>query len=160
MRPHDAPLTSLRVAVTGHRDLDPRGHDDARRVVGEVIDDLIERSAPARVELLTGMADGADQLVTDVAIGCGCDIQVVLPKPYDEYRSELSPEGVAALDELAARPDTRVSIVVDGHDQPKARPIRPFPTAVWAFISRSRLTCSSRSGMASSNVSRAEPSTS
>jgi hypothetical protein len=116
MRSQDHSLTSLRVAVTGHRDLDLGGHDDARRIVRGVIDDLVNRCAPARVELLTGMADGADQIVTEVAIQCDCDIHVVLPKPYDEYRSELSLEGAASLDKLSARAGTRVSIVADGNE--------------------------------------------
>lgn len=41
-------------------------------------------------------------------------------KPYDEYRSELSAEGAAALDELAARPEATVAIVVAWQDPARA----------------------------------------
>ena len=82
-------MTSLRVAVTGHRDLDSAARAGIRRSVGKVIGELAEACAPARVELVTGMADGADQIVTEVAVEEGCDVHVVLPKPYDTYRAEL-----------------------------------------------------------------------
>lgn len=92
-QPDRDPLTTLRVAVTGHRDLDPRAADGIRRSVGEVIGELVDRCSPARVELVTGVADGADQVVAEVAVEYGCDVHVVLPKSYELYRSELSPEG-------------------------------------------------------------------
>jgi hypothetical protein len=57
------------------------------------------------------MADGADQLVTEVALEQGCDIHVVLPKPYDVYRAELSDKGATQLDKLVDCPSIRVSTV-------------------------------------------------
>jgi hypothetical protein len=59
------------VAVTGHRALDSATRDGVRRSVGKVIGELVVRCAPAGVELVTGMADGADQIVTEVAIEQG-----------------------------------------------------------------------------------------
>lgn len=82
--------------------------------MGKVIGELAEACAPARVELVTGMADGADQIVTEVAVEEGCDVHVVLPKPYDTYRAELSPEGATELDRLFAASGVRVSTVSDG----------------------------------------------
>lgn len=84
--------------------------------MGDAISTLVDRCRPAQVELLTGMADGADQLVTDVAIGLGCKVHLVLPKPADLYRAELSDAGAARLHELTASGGVAASTVVDGRD--------------------------------------------
>jgi len=60
------------------------------------------------------MADGADQIVTQVAIEHGCDVHVVLPKPYDTYRAELSPQGAVELDRVVAAHGVRVSTLSAG----------------------------------------------
>jgi hypothetical protein len=44
------------------------------------------------------MPDGADQIVTDVALEQGWDVLAMLPKPNDVYRAELSLDGAAELD--------------------------------------------------------------
>ena len=108
------PLTTLRIAVTGHRDLEPGIQDDVRRAVRDVLSQLLARCRPAQVELLTGMADGADRVVTDVAAELGCGLHVVVPKPLDVYRTELSDAGARRLDELCGRDDVSVSTVVHG----------------------------------------------
>jgi hypothetical protein len=46
------------------------------------------------------MADGADQIVTDVVLEQGWDVLMMLPKPYDVYRAELSLDGAAELDRV------------------------------------------------------------
>ncbi|MCH7790085.1 MAG: hypothetical protein IH940_11690 [Acidobacteria bacterium] len=104
------------MAVTGHRDLDPTMRDSVRRSVAAVIGGLADRCAPARVELLTGMADGADQIVTEVALELGCDVHVMLPKPREVYRAELSPEGAIQLDRVIESPAVEVSIISDTTD--------------------------------------------
>ena len=81
--------------------------------VGKVIGELVDLCAPARVELVTGMADGADQIVTQVAIEQGCDVHVVLPKPYDTYRTKLSPQG---------RPNSTESSPLPGSASPPSAP--------------------------------------
>ena len=60
------------------------------------------------------MADGADQLVTDVAAEVGCDLHVVVPKPLDVYREELSDATARRLDELRGRDDVALTTVEHG----------------------------------------------
>jgi hypothetical protein len=121
-------LTSLRVAVTGHRDLEPATRESVRDSVETVIRELVDRCAPARVELLTGMADGADQLVAEVALEQGCDLHLVLPKPTDVYRAELSPEGATRLDRFIESPAVPVSIIreVTGREHDSVDPALPY----------------------------------
>lgn len=92
------PTPRLRIAITGHRDLDPAEIEHVRTTLAEVLSALRERVLPATVELTTGMADGADQVAFEVAVELGLDVRVVLPKPPDEYREELSDAGRARLD--------------------------------------------------------------
>lgn len=101
----------VRVALTGHRDLTSANGPENRRLVGEALASIVGSSAPARVELLTGLADGADLLATEVAQSMGIDIHVVLPKPLDAYRTELSEAAAATLDALAADPDVPLTVI-------------------------------------------------
>jgi hypothetical protein len=115
-------LTSLRIAVSGHRDLDPAAEHEVRRAVRDVLGPMIDRCGAAPVELMTGMADGADRWVTDVADDLGCRIHVVLPKPVDTYRGELSEAGADRLDTLGSRSDVEVTTITDfrADDDPSA----------------------------------------
>ena len=104
-------ISTLRIGVTGHRDLEATGLSTVRANVQSALEQVIDRCRPARVELVTGMADGADQTVADVALALGCRIHIALPKPFDEYRTELSAEGQQRLDELTSEPNARISVV-------------------------------------------------
>jgi hypothetical protein len=111
-------LFVLRVAVTGHRDLIAEQNTDIRRLIGETLTELTTTLPAAQIELVTGMADGADQLVSDVAREMGCRIHIVLPKPAEEYRRELSDEGVRNLDAMMSAPRVRVSTVAADQGPP------------------------------------------
>lgn len=107
-------VATLRIAVTGHRDLNSTQEPELRRSLQRAIDDLRNRCAPAPIEFLTGMADGADQLATEVARELGCRVHIVLPKPSDEYRAELSDAGQRLFDEVSSEPGVRLSVVGEG----------------------------------------------
>jgi hypothetical protein len=119
--------TVLRVGITGHRNLHPDQDHDVRRAVRGAIESLSQRCLPARIEIMTAMADGADQLLADVAIDLGCALHIVLPKPRDVYRAELSDDGARRLDELNPADNIRISTLADGrregtHDPDPATP--------------------------------------
>lgn len=107
-------LVTLRIAVTGHRDLHPEQQPELQQSVHNTIVELSKACAPAKIELLTGMADGADQLVAHVARDLGCRIHITLPKPQNEYRAELSDDGGRALDEMSSDSEVRVSVIEEG----------------------------------------------
>lgn len=104
-------ISTLRIAVTGHRDLETSQTQELKTLVRDAIGSVIDKCSPAQIEIVTGMADGADQLVTDVARELGCRVHIALPKQLDDYRPELSPEGRQRLDELISESNVRVSVV-------------------------------------------------
>ena len=101
----------LRVAVTGHRDLAGADEFSLRASVDAALSALVAECRPATVELLTGMADGADQLVAEVAASVGCALHVVLPKRSAEYSTELSAEGARRLERLLIDETVSVSTI-------------------------------------------------
>ena len=114
----------VRVAVTGHRDIAAANAGGNRDLVGAAFAEIVESCAPARVELLTGLADGADLLATEVARSMDLDMSVVLPKPLEQYRGELSEAAAAMLDELVADPD--VPVVTIGEAVPGENDSAPY----------------------------------
>lgn len=80
----------LVVAVTGHRDLVVSETTALRQKVREFFLDLAERYPSRRLRLLSPLAEGADQLVAEVAVDL--DIELVVPLPMDEsdYMKDFS----------------------------------------------------------------------
>ncbi len=73
----------LVVAVTGHRDLVAGETTELRQKVREFLLELAERFPSRRLRLLSSLAEGADQLVAEVAVDL--DIELVVPLPMDEF---------------------------------------------------------------------------
>jgi hypothetical protein len=84
---------------------------DVELSVRSALAELTRHVAPQQLELVTGMADGADGLVTEIAREFGLRTHVALPKPVAEYCAELSADGRRRLEDVQADPDVRVSII-------------------------------------------------
>ncbi|SDU32624.1 hypothetical protein [Jiangella alkaliphila] len=86
----------MRIAVTGHRELDP--------ATTQLVDDAIrERLAQVRADGLAGiscLADGADQVFARAVLDAGGRLVAVVPAA--EYRAGLPAEAHAAYDALLA----------------------------------------------------------
>lgn len=94
----------LVVAVTGHRDLVageiPGIRERARQLFRRLQDDYPDR----RVQVISGLAEGADQLVAEVALQEGLPLVAVLPMPKSLYQRDFeTAEARARLDALCAR---------------------------------------------------------
>jgi hypothetical protein len=104
--PPPVPLV-LSVGVTGHRaDALPDGTEELMRerlreilrLIGDAGRDLLERerdcfdSAPARLRLVSPVADGADQIAAEVALELGWELQAILPFSRAAYRATLANE--------------------------------------------------------------------
>jgi hypothetical protein len=89
--PHSDALP-LVIAVTGHRDLVADETEGLRQKVREFFVDLAQRYPSRRLRLLCPLAEGADQLVAEVAVDL--DIELVVPLPMDEpdYLQDFSSE--------------------------------------------------------------------
>jgi hypothetical protein len=102
------PRLPLVIGVTGHRDLRDADIPQLKRVVGEVVDRLKREYLCGDVEtpviVLSSLAEGADQLVAQVALDHGARLIAPLPLPADEYRRDfehgLKPDAPAEFDRL------------------------------------------------------------
>jgi hypothetical protein len=96
----------LVVGVTGHRDLREEEVAGLRAQVRDFFLDLRERFPGLPITLLSPLAAGADQLVTDVARELGVRVVAVLPVPAAMYREDFDdPESQALYDQQLAGSD-------------------------------------------------------
>lgn len=77
------------VGVTGHRDIDPMSDPQLRSVTSKILSELRSEFGDA-LYVMTALADGADQLVADVANSLSLPIIAVLPMPLPAYRLLVS----------------------------------------------------------------------
>jgi hypothetical protein len=80
----------LVVAVTGHRDLAPAELPLIRDRVREFLRELQERYADRAVGVMSSLAEGADQLVAEVALEIGVPLTVPLPMPRHLYLRDFA----------------------------------------------------------------------
>jgi hypothetical protein len=104
---HRSPLV---VGVSGHRDVDRRCIDRARREVTAFLDELAAIVPNTPVRVMVGMAEGADLLVARAAVERNLGVDALLPMPVEDYASDFSPEALLELRALLA--DPRVTSVV------------------------------------------------
>lgn len=96
------------IGVTGHRDLRAEDRDRLAQEVGKAFEAIGQRHRHTPLVLLTALAEGADRLVTGVALRSGMRLIVVLPMPRALYEEDFlpptalkRPEGAeGALDEF------------------------------------------------------------
>lgn len=113
----------LTVSVTGHRDLVAGEEDRLREQVRWFLRHLVDEYPDLQVEVLSGLAEGADQLVAGEALALGLPVTGVLPLPISEYRKDFA-DGGAAFDALLTRCEIITLPILDGDDpstDPEAR---------------------------------------
>jgi hypothetical protein len=97
------------IGATGHRDLRPEDVPALQAAVRGVFDGLRRRMPSTPLMLLSGLAEGADQLVAQAALSRGVQLAAVLPMPAALYRSTLDEPAREPFDKLHAA----ASLVVD-----------------------------------------------
>lgn len=95
------------VGVSGHRDLDPDGTDGLRAAVTAFVQQLQGHLPDTELRLIVGMAEGADLLVAETALGLGVPVEAVLPMPLEHYAADFDDATLAHLKELLRRPQVR-----------------------------------------------------
>ncbi len=86
----------LNVGVTGHRDLQRSERAGIETQVSAFFLGLIQDFPDLPLQLLTPLAEGADQLVTRVALSLDIPIIAVLPMEQAEYEQDFESEDVLA----------------------------------------------------------------
>jgi hypothetical protein len=79
----------LVIAVTGHRDLVDSEKPAISASVRSFFEQMMDEVPDRQLQLLTGLAEGSDQLVAEVAIEMGLEIIAVLPMDISTYRSDF-----------------------------------------------------------------------
>lgn len=96
----------LLIGVTGHKDLFEDEKDLLRASVRAALEDFLRAMnvSPGEARILTGLAEGADALVAEVALELGIPLVPVLPMPMELYCEEFSdPAALAVFHGLLAR---------------------------------------------------------
>src|SRR4029077_10680158 len=95
------------VGVSGHRDLDPDDSPRLREAVTNFVQQLKAHLPDTDLRLIVGMAQGADLLVAETALGLGVAVEAVLPMPLEQYAADFDAETLASLKTLLQHPDIR-----------------------------------------------------
>jgi hypothetical protein len=123
-------LVPFVVAVTGHRDLRAQDEEALRRQVGKVLAGFRERMPSTPLLVMSGLAEGADQLVAEVALEQGASVAVVLPLPLEIYKTQMSVAGWQRFEELRAQAALEVQLPLDGRSEEELREQRGEPGGV------------------------------
>ncbi len=89
----------LVVGVTGHRDLRPEDRDLLTERVAEVLLRCWDRDGAGRetpLVVVSALAEGADQLVAEVALELGAELVAPLPLPAGHYETDFSTSAALA----------------------------------------------------------------
>lgn len=105
----------ITIGVTGHRTVAPDQVAAIEKSVATVLENVRARAPHSRLLLLTSLAEGADRLVTSVAVEKFSAAYVaVLPRPAESYRQDFATEeSKAEFDRLLAGAQ---HVVVKGGD--------------------------------------------
>jgi hypothetical protein len=102
------------IAVTGHRDLRPQDLGALRQEVGAVLAKIRGRMPDTPLLLLSGLAEGADQLAAEVALQQRVLLAAALPMPLDIYRVQMPEEAQQKLGKLLALSTVTIELPLDG----------------------------------------------
>ena len=96
------------IGLTGHRDIHPDAVAEVSAALRKKLEFLRAHFETLPVELVTGLAEGADTLATEVALEIGLPVRAVLPMPRTLYESDF--KGEALADFLKLLNDDRVKV--------------------------------------------------
>lgn len=86
-------LSPIVIGVTGHRDIPEHAFPLIRKQISEIIhrirQDYLGLSSNTPIVIMSSLAEGADQIVAQVAITHGCSLIVPLPMDVNEYRKDF-----------------------------------------------------------------------
>lgn len=92
----------MNIGVTGHRDIRPEEKDQIETQLRTLLESLLNRYPNLAIQVITGLAEGADQLATRLCLAMMAEGKkvtplTVYPMPLDQYRNDFT--GIA-LDEF------------------------------------------------------------
>ncbi|WP_372604797.1 hypothetical protein [Actibacterium sp.] len=97
------------VGITGHRDLVPEECDQTETAVRKALLGLSMRFKNMPIQVVTGLAEGADTLVAHIALDMGLAVHAVLPLPADIYANDFDGAALKTFRTLLQDPRVQVS---------------------------------------------------
>ncbi len=128
---NDTAAIPIVLGVVGHIDPAPDAKNTLESSLRWVFELMRSRYKNSPIEVLSSLAEGADQIVADVALEMGCSVRVPLPFPSEVYAhssSFRSPESRAHF--LSLLDDARVASFV----VPLPEDLEPRDQAGWEAI--------------------------
>ena len=96
------------VGVTGHRDL-ISAHIPALKVtIKDALSGLVGHFNSMPLRIITGLAEGADMIVTEVALEMGLEVTALLPMPKDVYEADFADDVLSRFRNLIKNPRIKV----------------------------------------------------
>ena len=114
------------VAATGHRDLLSADIDQLKDSVRSVLVELADSIPSTPLLVLTGLAEGADQLVAQVALEIGIDFAAVIPMPIGLYSEQMSNNGQRELHCLYEKAALKIHLPMEDLSEERLRNSEPL----------------------------------
>lgn len=107
----DAEEITLFVGVIGHRDIVGSSVAETKKRVSLELGRIEEAAKGVRLVLLSGLAEGGDQIVAEEALGRDWEVFAVFPMPFSDYLADFTTENRREeLIRLADRCSARIEI--------------------------------------------------
>lgn len=90
----ESKVIPINISVTGHRDLVSSNISNYKQSAVEIIKKIKKEYPSSPINILTGLAEGADMIIADAALAEGCNIVAVLPFAPDEYIQTFSDDSI------------------------------------------------------------------
>lgn len=101
-------LPEFVIGFTGHRDLAVAAKEELGVKLRSELQKIADQFSHLPVRMVTGLAEGADTIATEIALEMGLRTLAVLPMPIAEYQKDFSGDARARLDELITHPNVDV----------------------------------------------------
>lgn len=96
------------ISVTGHRDIAQSDIAALRQRLETVFQEIRPRFQHLPIRLVTGLAEGADTIATEVALDMGLAVTAVLPMPMESYSEDFTGDALKKFRGFVKRDDIRV----------------------------------------------------
>src|SRR5512141_3273051 len=97
--------TPLFIAVTGHRTLAAEHQERVAAEIRHALVDLQARVPHTPIRIVSGLAEGADTIVTQIGLDLGMEVEAVVAAPLERYRSGLTVAARHDFDSILRLPD-------------------------------------------------------
>ncbi|KGJ98457.1 hypothetical protein [Thalassotalea sp. ND16A] len=128
---------SFVIGITGHRDIDTNTAEHLMTAVHLFLDELKLLLPNTPLEVVTGMADGADRILAKVALAKNIKVNAVLPMAEEIYRADFSADSWDEYQTLLSSGNVAVkTLITDAVDMVKAQQQGPERDALYHSLAK------------------------